>query len=182
MCCGVVPISFGWFLRVPSLHVLVFIQKTFCDLFLLCVLFLACFCSFVGIVGNMGGEGEEDASAVKYESRGLCCSHKQQTVIYAGKPCFTGQLEWVYSHSQASPVFVLWFAFRIIHGSRRAQKKTGKAWEHLSREWRQVDTMVIASLCSPRALRVKDTLYVPFPLSALYACGGYSRRSLKDLL
>ena len=23
----------GWFLRVPSLHALVFIQKTFCDLF-----------------------------------------------------------------------------------------------------------------------------------------------------
>ena len=35
MCCGVVPILFGWFLRVPSLHVLVFIWKTFCDLFLL---------------------------------------------------------------------------------------------------------------------------------------------------
>ena len=31
--CGVVPILFGWFLRVPSLHVLVFIQKTFCDLY-----------------------------------------------------------------------------------------------------------------------------------------------------
>ena len=29
MCCGVVPILFGWFLRVPSLHALVFIQKTF---------------------------------------------------------------------------------------------------------------------------------------------------------
>ena len=27
--CGVIPILFGWFLRVPSLHVLVFIQKTF---------------------------------------------------------------------------------------------------------------------------------------------------------
>ena len=26
--CGVIPIQFGWFLRVPSLHVLVFIQKT----------------------------------------------------------------------------------------------------------------------------------------------------------
>ena len=29
MCCGVVPILFGWFLRVPSLHALVFIWKTF---------------------------------------------------------------------------------------------------------------------------------------------------------
>ena len=28
-CCGVVPILFAWFLRVPSLHVLVFVQKTF---------------------------------------------------------------------------------------------------------------------------------------------------------
>ena len=35
MCCGVVPILFGSFLRVPSLQVLVFIRKTFCDLFLL---------------------------------------------------------------------------------------------------------------------------------------------------
>ena len=29
MCCSVVPILFGWFLMVPSLHVIVFIQKTF---------------------------------------------------------------------------------------------------------------------------------------------------------
>ena len=35
MCCGVIPILFGWFSRVPSLHALVFIRKTFCDLFAL---------------------------------------------------------------------------------------------------------------------------------------------------
>ena len=35
MCCGVVPILFGWFLSVPSLHALVFLWKTFCDLFVL---------------------------------------------------------------------------------------------------------------------------------------------------
>ena len=29
MCCGLVPILFGWFLRVPSLHTLVLIWKTF---------------------------------------------------------------------------------------------------------------------------------------------------------
>ena len=29
MCCGVVPIFFGCFLRVPSLHARVFIWKTF---------------------------------------------------------------------------------------------------------------------------------------------------------
>ena len=29
MCCGVVPILFGWFLSVPSLHALVFLWKTF---------------------------------------------------------------------------------------------------------------------------------------------------------
>ena len=29
MCCGVVPILFGRFLRLPSLHALVFIRKTF---------------------------------------------------------------------------------------------------------------------------------------------------------
>ena len=28
MCCGVVPILFGWFLRIPSLHAPVFIRKT----------------------------------------------------------------------------------------------------------------------------------------------------------
>ena len=39
--CGVIPIKFGWFLKVPSLHVLVFIQRTFfCDLLLL---FFCCF-------------------------------------------------------------------------------------------------------------------------------------------
>jgi len=31
------------------------------------------------------------------------------------------------------PFFVLRFAFSIIHGSGRV-RKTGKAWEHLSRE------------------------------------------------
>ena len=37
----------GWFLRVPSPRVLVFIQKTFCDLFLMFVcLFLYFFLSF----------------------------------------------------------------------------------------------------------------------------------------
>ena len=34
--------------------------------------------------------------------------------------------------------FVLQFAFSIIHGSGRA-RKTGKAWEHLSRDWCQVN-------------------------------------------
>ena len=43
MCCGVVPILFGWFLRVPSLHALVFIWKPFCDFntFLLSLNFLS---------------------------------------------------------------------------------------------------------------------------------------------
>ena len=36
------------------------------------------------------------------------------------------------------PFFVLRFAFSIIHRSGRV-RKTGKAWEHLSCEWRQVD-------------------------------------------
>ena len=36
------------------------------------------------------------------------------------------------------PFFVLRFSFSTIHGSGRA-RKTGKAWEHLSREWRLVD-------------------------------------------
>ena len=33
MCCGVIPILFGQFLRVPSLHALVFILKIFLSLF-----------------------------------------------------------------------------------------------------------------------------------------------------
>ena len=32
MCCGVVRILFGWFLSVPSLHVLVFLWKAFLGL------------------------------------------------------------------------------------------------------------------------------------------------------
>ena len=35
MCCGVIPILFGWFLSIPSLHALVFLWKTFLDLFVL---------------------------------------------------------------------------------------------------------------------------------------------------
>ena len=35
--------------------------------------------------------------------------------------------------------FVLWFAFNIIHRGGRAQKKTGKAWEHLPHERCLVD-------------------------------------------
>ena len=36
-CCGVIPIYVVWyrFLKVPPLHTLVFVQKIFCDLFLL---------------------------------------------------------------------------------------------------------------------------------------------------
>ena len=61
MCCGGVPILFGWFLRVPSLHVLVFIWKTFCDLFLLFFLEIA--------REKRGGKGRqgEDAWSVKNE-------------------------------------------------------------------------------------------------------------------
>ena len=33
MCCGVVPILFGWFMRTPSLHALIFIGKTFVTLY-----------------------------------------------------------------------------------------------------------------------------------------------------
>ena len=57
--------------------------------------------------------------------------HVQQSVR-------TRYLEVVWPKSQASPVFcssvsVLRFSFSIIHGSGRA-RKTGKTWEHLSRE------------------------------------------------
>ena len=46
MCCSVVPILFGWFLRVPFLHVHVFIRKTF--LWLVSVIyFFNCFLEIV---------------------------------------------------------------------------------------------------------------------------------------
>ena len=77
MCCGVVPILFGWFLRVPSLHALVFIWKTFCDLFVL--LFLLFF--FLEIVRVKRGRQGEDAWSVKYESIELCCSKEQRIII-----------------------------------------------------------------------------------------------------
>ena len=71
MCCGVVRILFGWFLRVPSLHALVFLWETFCDLFLLFLL---------GIVLEMltekRGRKGEGAYSVKYESIELCCSQR----------------------------------------------------------------------------------------------------------
>ena len=69
----VVPILFGWFLRVPSLHALVFIWKTFCDLFLL--LF------FRSIVREKRGRQGEDAWSEGYES----VVHKEQRIIYASK-------------------------------------------------------------------------------------------------
>ena len=71
MCCGVVPILFGWVLRVPSLHALVFIWKTFLYLFLL--LF------FRSIVREKRGRQGEDAWSVGYESIELCCSQRTKS-------------------------------------------------------------------------------------------------------
>ena len=39
MCCGVIPILFGQFLRIPSLHVLVSLGKFSRDFFLLLFLY-----------------------------------------------------------------------------------------------------------------------------------------------
>ena len=62
MCCGVVPILFGWFLRVPSLHALVFIWKTF-------VTCSCCFCyCFLEVVREKRGRQGEDAWSVGYET------------------------------------------------------------------------------------------------------------------
>ena len=79
MCCGVVPILFGWFLRVPSLHALVFIWKTFCDLFQLFF--------FIEVVREKRGRQGEDAWSVGYETWN-CVVHKEQRTIinsYASK-------------------------------------------------------------------------------------------------
>ena len=85
MCCDVIPILFGWFLRLPSLHVLVFIQKLFCDLLLL--LF---FCCCLEIVREKRGRQGEDAWSVKYESIELCCS--QRTKNHHKFKCFQVKL------------------------------------------------------------------------------------------
>ena len=53
------------------------------------------------------------------------------------------------------PFIVLRFSFSIIHGSRRA-RKTGKAWEHLSREWRLVDARWTYGGRGPRSNNALD--------------------------
>ena len=68
MCCGVVCILLDWFLRVPSLHALVFLWKTFCDLFLLFFFFEL----FLEMVKEKRGGKGEDTHSVKYESIELC--------------------------------------------------------------------------------------------------------------
>ena len=74
--CGVILVLLGWFLMVPSLLVLVFIQKTFCDLFLFCF-----FWPFMnGKRREVGGEAKgkmHGLSSTKYLK--LCCS--QRTVL-----------------------------------------------------------------------------------------------------
>jgi len=61
LLCHWFPSSLGWFLRLPSLHVLVFLQQTFCDLFLL--LFSSFLYCRLGMVrekkGGRGGQGED---------------------------------------------------------------------------------------------------------------------------
>ena len=70
-CRGVIPILFARFLRVPSLHGLVFIQKTF--------LWLVPF--FLRIVrekrGRRGGRGKINAW---YKIMELCCSQRQTSL------------------------------------------------------------------------------------------------------
>ena len=85
MCCGVIPILFGWCLRVPSLHALVFIQKTF---------FVTCSCCFVFLIvkrREVGKEGEGNAWSVKYQSIELWYS---QTKNHHKFKCF--QVKFIY--------------------------------------------------------------------------------------
>ena len=53
MCCGVVPILFGWFLRIPSLHALVFIQKTFFVTFIIIGRELGCTHLYTLIINSL---------------------------------------------------------------------------------------------------------------------------------
>ena len=72
MCCGVIPILFGWFLRVPSLHAIVSFLKIFCDLFLLFF--------FIEVVRGKRGRQGEDAWSVGYETWN-CVVHNEQRII-----------------------------------------------------------------------------------------------------
>ena len=80
MCCGVVRILFGWFLRVPSLHALVFLWKTFCDLFLL-FFFWNCFLEMVR--EKRGGKGKmHNLESMKIYN---CVVHKEKRIIINSK-------------------------------------------------------------------------------------------------
>ena len=57
MCCGVVPILFGWFLSVPSLHALVFLWKTFLDLYYNRHHWEPTFCPLYQGIPNSGASG-----------------------------------------------------------------------------------------------------------------------------
>ena len=63
------------------------------------------------------------------------------------------------SRSQASPAFVLWFAFSIIHRSGRAAK-IRKGWEHSSHKWRQMDTRQTQGRQSPTTSKCAINLRV----------------------
>ena len=73
--------------RVPSLHALVFIQKTFCDLFLLFFCLLYCCLEMVREKrGGRGGQGE-DAWSMKYDNIHIKASSKSKHhtfFIYTG--------------------------------------------------------------------------------------------------
>ena len=61
--CGAIPILFSWFSRVPSLHALVFAQKTF--LSLVSVAF------FLGMVRKKERERKEVGGEAKGKMQGL---------------------------------------------------------------------------------------------------------------
>ena len=69
MCCGVIPILFGWFLRVPSLHALVFIWK---KIFVTCLFFFKLVLEVVKEKRGEKGRRGKDAWSVKYKGIELC--------------------------------------------------------------------------------------------------------------
>ena len=87
MCCGVVPILFSWFLRVPSLHALVFVHKTVLSI-VPAAFFLFCF--FLEIAREKRGRQGEDTWSVVYESMELCCT--QRTKNHHKFKCFQVKL------------------------------------------------------------------------------------------
>ena len=91
----------------------------------------------VGVGLNSSGDPGRDSSCWELVLWRLLVGLGRGEVVGPGGVTGRG-MQWAWGRGGATfpappPVFVLRFAFSIIHGSRRA-RKTGKAWSHSSRD------------------------------------------------